>query len=390
MKKIGIITVQKALNYGAVLQCYALEYYLNKLGYDCEVIDLCRPQHKEFKKDKEYKPYPIVFSSLKERIWYKLRHIRFFIKTIIIPQAFKSYIFSIKNRKYKKSKFIKFENFNKRIKFSQKYTSIKALYKNPPTYDIYMTGSDQLWNPTQDYCLEPYFLTFVNNGGKKVSYATSIGVSQLPSNVLNDFKKWLSSYDLISVREKTACNLLASVINQPIYQTVDPTFLLTKEEWKEIAQENSHKKYVFYFTLGYRANLFKLAQKIAKENNLEFIYYAHNYYDRPHNQIKDGYFDLSPEEWLGLIKNADLIITDSFHGSVFSIIFENNFISYVPPKSKRGSRISDLLSKLELSEHLITSTDIKHYNISKPINYVKVKGLLSKEIIESCKFLSNL
>lgn len=91
-----------------------------------------------------------------------------------------------------------------------------------------------------------------------------------------------------------------------------------------------------------------------------------------------------------LDKNAELIITDSFHGSVFSIIFENNFISYVPPKSKRGSRISDLLTKLNLSEHLINSTNLKQYNINKPIDYVKVKNILSEEIMESHKFLSNL
>lgn len=97
----------------------------------------------------------------------------------------------------------KFQDFNSQIRLSKPYRGIDELYRNPPEYDVYITGSDQVWNPTQNYCLEPYFLTFVKNkNARKISYASSIGIDQLLPKEKKDFKRWLSSYNSISVREK--------------------------------------------------------------------------------------------------------------------------------------------------------------------------------------------
>lgn len=127
----------------------------------------------------------------------------------------------------------KFDEFNKGLNLSRPYWGIDELYATPPCYDIYMTGSDQVWNPTQPYCLEPYFLTFVPKGKKKISYASSIGVTELLENEKQDFRRWLSSYDAISVREHQAKELLASFIEKPVVQVADPTFLLDSGFWKK-------------------------------------------------------------------------------------------------------------------------------------------------------------
>lgn len=111
----------------------------------------------------------------------------------------------------------KFEVFNSVIRMSKPYKSVDAIYADPPVYDVYITGSDQLWNPTQRFCLEPFFLTFVPNNAVKISYASSIGISSLTNIEKNDFKKWLSSYNAISVREKQAQKMLNELLMGKMY-----------------------------------------------------------------------------------------------------------------------------------------------------------------------------
>lgn len=140
------------------------------------------------------------------------------------------------------------KTFNSEISLSKPYRSIDELYANPPKYDLYITGSDQVWNPTQNYCLEPYFLTFVAEGqGKKISYASSIGINDLTIKEKSLFKKWLSSYDAISIREKQGKVLLQSFINRDIKQVPDPTFLLSMDFWREMAiRPQFNEKYILF------------------------------------------------------------------------------------------------------------------------------------------------
>ena len=239
MKKVYIITVQKAPNFGAYLQAYALYRYIADLGHDCSIIDLLRPVHKDFVHTKGYDPY------LKLNFKQKLRR-----KYKKIQQAFLKCVCYSQFKEMQIAKF-RFQEFDRLIKYTRTYKSIKDLYDNPPIGDIFITGSDQLWNPTQYYCLEPYFLTFVKGKAKKISYATSIGISELPLNVIKDFKKWLSSYDFISVREIEAKRILIQGgIKDDIEKVCDPTFLLSSSKWKSLAvQPKEGKKYIFLFTL---------------------------------------------------------------------------------------------------------------------------------------------
>lgn len=386
MKTIGIITVQKAPNYGAELQCYALQHYLRSLGYDCEIIDLCRPVHKDFKKTKGYEPYINDNLSISQKIVCWARNIKNKYLPFITKNGRKIIAFESRNKGAMSLLTEKFHAFENRIVFSKKYKSIGDLYDNPPFYDVYITGSDQLWNPTQKYCIEPFFLTFVNNGGKKVSYATSIGQDSLSTEVIKDYQKWLSSYDSISLREQTAIDLLQPLCSKEIHKTIDPTLLVPKEEWNLMAISPKKEKYIFCFTLHYCPNLLEYARKLSISLGIKLIYWKHCYQEDAFDGDNCmGIIDISPEEWLGFIRNAYYVVTDSFHGSVFSLIFERNFATYIDSKNSRGCRIKDLFEMLDVKDRLIY--DLNKIALLPSPNYEKVKELISEEKHKSENFL---
>ena len=338
MKKVGIITIQRSSNYGACLQCYALYKYIESLGYSCEIIDLHRPgvKHQRYRSSKRF------ISS------------RYSIKKVI-TERIKRLCGKTIEQKYPRSaiRMDKIHNFNNRMKYSRPYVCPDELYGNPPEYDIYISGSDQLWNPTMNFCLEPYFLTFAPQGAVKISYATSIGVSNLKEKEKQDYTKWLSDYTNISVREKSAQHLLSSFVSKTIHQVQDPSFLVTKEEWQAISvPPKIDKPYILLFTLEYSESLLQYVCRLKKESGLVVVYLCW----RQPTQSTGEYIverDAGIEEFLGYIQNASIVITNSFHGTVFSIILEtNNFYSYIGG-SKRGSRIVDLLCQFNLSGHLL-------------------------------------
>ena len=387
--KIGIITVQKAPNYGAVLQCYALQFFFRMKGGDCEVIDLCRPYHKEYIKSDVFIPYGGRNRSFLDKLRkfyrdFKYNHFLFLRKNGLLRQKYK------RRNQYLENAWIhSFNKFNERIIFSKKYKSVDELYENPPVYDIYITGSDQLWNPTQNYSIEPYFLTFVKNGGKKVSYSTSIGQECLPKTVMDDYVKWLKDYDFISLREQSSINLLQPLCDKKIYRTVDPTILIPTEEWKRLSIKPEENNYVFCYTLHYSPDLLNYARQFAYENNKQLIYWIHDYRDEKlMGENVKGRIDISPEEWLGYIEYADFVISDSFHGSVFSILFQRQFITYIPSNNTRGNRIVDLLGIYGLQDRLIL--DLSRPYIDKKIDYVKISQIVERERNQSIAFLNSI
>lgn len=378
--RIGIITVQRAPNYGAMLQCYALQQYLIKRGYECEVIDLLRPDHTEYISS-AYKPYALEKKTFSVVAF--INKLRKNIGFYLLGYAYKKRKFSKTYKRELQHKIEMFNSFNDEMLYSKKYCSIQELYDSPPVYDVYMTGSDQLWNPTQPYCVEPYFLTFVINGGKKVSYATSIGVSVIPEAIRDSYLSWLSDYDLISVREQNAVDLLSPKLSKEIVRLIDPTFLLKPSEWLNIADESllvCKEKYLFYFTIGFYSDLHQYLKKYCKKNNLKLVYIVHGSSDSPcNNEIHEiGLIDVSPKQWLGLIRNAEKVVTDSFHGSVFSILFKKNFISYIDSSNTRGSRIENLLALFNLENQLFRTGEEPNW-LEEDLNYDVVFEKIKKE-----------
>ena len=338
--KVGIITIHKSPNYGASLQAYGLYSFLKSQNIECEIIDLLRPTHSEYIQSKSYLPYRKQNIGL-------IKRIKRYSSNILKKQSRIKTLTPIAQRK--------FDAFNSNIQYSKTYYSIDELYEDPPQYDIYITGSDQLWNPTIGFCIEPYFLTFVNNGGRKISYATSVGISELENHEKSDFSKWLADYYSISVREESAVSLLSPLVSQKITQVCDPSFLLVPDQWKsKMIAPTINEPYLLLFTLGYNKTLLDFCQRLSSESGKKLVYLCLYI---PNTNISAEYIAVNnagPQEFLGYIANADMVITNSFHGTVFSLILgAGNVFSHVPSTPKRGKRITDLLETYNMSNHVL-------------------------------------
>lgn len=341
MKRIGVVTIHKSPNYGACLQSFGLYKFLNERGYDVEVVDLHRPTHADYIPSKKYLPLRQVRKGFLKKI-----------KGLFFKKKIKKEIISKEAKN-------KFDVFNAGIKLSKAYRSIDELYRNPPIYDIYISGSDQLWNPTIGFCIEPYFLTFAPPNAKKISYATSIGVNELRTEEKSLYRSWLQNYGRVSVRENSAKLLLETFCDFPIEQVADPSFLLNRGEWQSMAiAPNIKQKYILVFSLNYNALWIDFAKRMKAESRMEVVYLCLN---QP--GCSDGLKcekDAGPNEWLGYIANAEMVFTDSFHGTVFSIILQaKNFFAYVPSTQKRGKRITDLLATYDVSNHCFMEENLQ-------------------------------
>lgn len=380
MKRVGIITIHHSPNYGACLQSYALYKYIEQQGAYCEIMDVHRPVHEDYIYERRYSSY---------------RNNQF-KPTIRFKKAFKNTIKKLLGRETVVRQFTssvseeRFKQFNSFIKYSKTYNRLSDLKKDPPIYDLYISGSDQLWNPAQPYCLEPYFLTFVPKGKKKISFATSIGLTELTQQEKGDFKRWLSSYDAISVREKQGKTLLDSFVGREIEQVSDPTFLLDTSYWNEIAVfPQTSKKYILLFLLSLNKDILDYAVRLSHESGLELIVLK----DATLSSIEGMYTvnnDCGPKEFIGYLGQANMVITDSFHCTVFSLLMgAENFYTYINPVGKRGSRIIDLLATFELNDHLLpTGFDKSYQELTKvPINRKKVIETIENEKNHARAFL---
>lgn len=348
MKRIGIATIHKSSNFGGSLQAYALYKYLESQGHSVEIIDLLRPVHDRFIYDSRYKPYRSTRFTLKNRLLE-------FAKQLLGYKDNKGYSSEVSKQK--------FAEFFKDIKYSKEYRKVRYIYKDAPQYDVYVSGSDQLWNPMHSFSIEPFFLTFAPEGCKKISYATSIGVTKLTDREKTDFKRWLASYEAISVREDEGKQLLGSFIKDKNIEVVaDPTFLLDIKDWKKLAITPSMKEnYILLFSLSNAKPLVDFAIRMSKESGKRLVIIKGPSLDaNSPDYILDN--NIGPREFLGYFDNADIVITDSFHGSVFSMLMgAKNFFSYIQPVSKTGNRITNLLKTVEEPNHLLPSDLAKSY-----------------------------
>lgn len=381
--KIGIITIHNSPNYGACLQSFALYKFLEQHGYSTEIIDLHRPYYDDYVVSKKYKPYSHNVKSFKRKLFDWLKKI--LMSERDIPQ--------IKDKETNIISESKFHDFNSQICLSKPFRGIDELYRNPPEYDVYITGSDQVWNPTQNYCLEPYFLTFVKNEkALKISYASSIGIDRLLHKEKKDFKRWLNSYDSISVREKTAQSVLSEFVNKNIEVVADPAFLLELDYWKNIAQQANltEEKYILLFSLSINKEMIDYAMTLSKESGKDLIVL----HQKLTKEYAKGKFHVvnnaGPIEFLGYIANADFVLTDSFHCTVFSLILGvDNFYTYISPFNNRGSRIVDLLAKFEMNNHILNGELNKSYQEldSSKVNKLNVEHCFIEEQTKARKYL---
>lgn len=322
--KVGVITFHSANNYGATLQSWALQKVLKDMGINSGIINY-HPDNI----DGLYDPM-----QLKEGLARQIKKSTLYIrnrKSLIRYNKFRS--------------FLK-DNFNL-IGDYRNYDELKAAKFN---LDAYITGSDQVWNPTHIEGYDPaYYLEFAKEGKKKISYAASLGTEYIDSRYKDDMKKALSTFTSISIREKSAKQAVESLVERPVDVVLDPTLLLDKKAYDEIKVRSKIKKpYILVYTIERNPKLIAFANKISVALGLPLIQ------RRPGpklvNQL-EPFYTADAGEFLGLVESAEYVITNSFHGTVFSLLYGKPFVSML--HSDTGSRTADLLEQLDLSSHIL-------------------------------------
>ena len=344
--KIGILTFHCAHNYGAVLQCYATQEFLKNKGHDVEIIDY-RPSFL-------LKPYKLIDKN------------RFVSKNLILFA--KKAIMESLMLFYRIKRWYGFESF---IKNKLNLSSIVYEKNIPDDYDVYIIGSDQVWSPkiTQGFD-NVYFadFSFVKGTRKYIAYAASMEVQSLNIEQKKFLSKALMPFDNISVREKNLCDLLQPLTLKEIYQVLDPTLLIDSSIWNKIAiSPKIPQKYVLVYQVRVNERTVQIANNIAKQIGgivIETVAWLHR------GCFKNKYQTASPETFLGLIKHATCIVTTSFHGTAFSVVFNKPFYTLLL-NDGGDSRSLSLLESVGLSERAIslqenpvfTSIDYSEANI---------------------------
>lgn len=332
--KIAILTIHKILNYGSALQTYALQNYLenNKEGVICDIINYKFPNSYHRKeRNKKLNIYRITRNRI-----HRLKE-----------------FFSTKERRRRFELFWK-ENYHL-TKYYSSQNSIKSC--SPKGYDIYILGSDQVWNPNT-LCGDDVFLfSFLESNSYFFSYASSFGVTTIDNTPYYDsFKKYLPRFKGLGVRENTAADILNKLDLKNIQVVCDPTFLLNKNDYAKLANKSSISikgEYILIYMLNYAFNPFPAIQDVV-EKVYQQLHCKIVFIGRSFNFIKKDtaiYKDIGPYEFLYLFMNAKFVVTSSFHGTAFAIINRKPFVSIAP--HTRDSRIQDLLEVLGLKANLV-------------------------------------
>lgn len=356
--RVITVTFHGAHNYGAVLQAYALQKTLMSLGYENEIID--------YRVDKEN-----IFTKVE--IKFNKNNVAKIINNMLILLRYKDY----------KDIFNKFENFiNEDLILTKAYDSYEELKAYPPQSDVYLAGSDQIWN-ISNKIRDVFFLNFGKGDIKRISYAASMGTYDLDMDKKNSFGKLISNFDRISVREGEASDFIKDNYNMDSQIHIDPVFLLKKVKWEEIAVSHDIKqKYILCYPLLYSPLLNDALKILKKMTGYNVIVVTTNPREKTYG---DNYIrNAGPKEFLGLIKDAEIVLTTSFHGTAFSILFEKRFFSFAVFNS---SRITNIMGLLGLNNRLIK--DINDISLEE-IDYEKVNAALDNEINKSVNYLKDM
>ncbi len=352
-KKVGIITFQHANNYGALLQSYALQASVKKLGFDCDVI--------AYQSEYIEKPYSLI--QLKRK-----GIVKYIIGTL-------GYICYLPRKKA-------CGEFRKLISYSSKVNKDTISAVNS-AYDLFIAGSDQVWNYKLTGGDKNFLLDFVTDGRKKNSYAASIGIHDIEDNYREAYKAALKTFRNISVREKRAQEILWEIGEIESCVVTDPTLLLTKKEWESLITEEKLDGCIAVYQLGISKRFTSYVQELARKTGeqVKYIPFPLGGNVRCRRMLKAG-----PFEWLSIFHSADYVVTDSFHGVVFSLLFHKQFVVEVNERNKDvGGRIYELLAKVGLENRIMNQPNCTA--IDTPIDFAKVKAVLETERKTSIEYL---
>lgn len=366
---ICTITCHRVYNYGASLQAFALQYYLEELGHNVKIINFLPPFY--FKYD--------IFDIPKQSTFYKVIKIIPILRYILGPITNRAMVRSYARKKA----FDIFEN--KYLKLTEKsYHTSEELKKDPPNADAYICGSDQIWSPYFMNGAEPaFYLDFGSSLKKRISYAASFGATKLPEERKEFVKHEVSRIDCVSVREENGIDILRELGVDAI-RVLDPVFLLSKQEWTKLSSTcriTNFRDYILLYDFIGDSEIGNFAKRMSKDTGLPIV--AINDLERnrfAHTNIDNA----GPFDFVKMIADASIIISNSFHATAFAIIMEKEFYSFPINSQKSSTRIQSMCKLVGLEDRF-SPQSIKN----TPIDYINVKNKLAAEIELSKCFIVN-
>lgn len=364
MKRVGIITMHCVINYGSVLQAYATQEIIKTMGFDSQIINYKFPNIFQFQHGTTY--YPFTW-----RNWLG--------KT-----------FGLNSMWRRVKAFEKFRNLY--LNQTGLYASQEELSKDVPVFDVYLTGSDQVWNVNHSKGDLTFLLDFAPINSCRISYASSFSISKLPDQFCPEFARLLRNYNYISVRENTGVDIVKSLTGKIPIVVLDPTLLLNAKQWNMLADKMKDKycgeKYILVYLLDYafnpRPTIYELVKKIKKDTGYRVIFLGKM---ETSCGITDGSLAEcdSPIEFLHLIRNAAVVITSSFHGVAFAINYERPLLALIE-NAITDNRIPTLLGSIGL-DNLIVQVNSNIDDCSPYYNISAMQVELQKQRTHSIGFL---
>ena len=380
-KKIGLVLSYKETNYGAQLQAYATQVVVDSMGFSTEIIDYYTKRG-----DRN-----IVLSYGLLR--FLLHRANYLIKAKKHAESNDPVFLENKRARQKVYKVFIDRRFHDIVKV-RGYTQ---LAQNGKKYDAVLIGSDQKWLPGFSFSNVPS-LRFVPDNVRKISYATSLGVSEYPKYCWPSARKVWRRVDYLSVREQQGADIIKQVCGNdlPVKVVVDPTYLLTKQQWEELipVEQKSINKYVFCYFLGNDDKSKMIARTFADEKKLKLVSVLSKESFSPIDQTfaDELVMGNTPEDFINWIRGAEYVFTDSFHGTAFSVINERQFFIFYRKRKEstsRNSRIDNILAKWNLSNRLVGSdADAASLVTAENIDYERVTKVVERERADSLAFLT--
>lgn len=380
MKKIGLVLSYKETNYGAQLQAFATQVVVEKFGHSTEIIDYS-PKNGD---------RHIVLSRGILRFFYE----QFLFKRRAKKHTTSNDLLFLKNKQERIEQYQLF--IKRRLHNIVKVSGYSQLASCGKKCDAVLIGSDQKWTPGFSFG-NVNSLRFVPDYIRKISYATSLGVSEYPKYCWPSARKAWNRIDFLSVREQQGADIIKQVCGPDISVrvVVDPTYLLTKEQWEELipTEKKSEEKYVFCYFLGNDDSSKLIARKFADEKKLKLVSVLSK---ESYSPLDQTYADFlvtgnSPEDFINWIRGAEFILTDSFHGTAFSVINEKQFFIFYRKRAEatsRNSRIDNILKKWDLQDRLVPPGETEAKLLAtKSIDYSKVTERVLTERGKSLQFL---
>lgn len=379
-KKVALAINYDYHDYGGMLQAFATQKALDKLGVDSEAID-----------------FDNLKTDINKRKW------KYFLSNILDVTIVKE-----KSRVISKKLRMKFDSSLKEemaqrdaafdqfchggFKVSRKFESWEDLSSACREYDAVIVGSDQLWLPSNvagDY----YTLSFAPDEVKKISYATSFGIGAVPEKMKKQYTNFLSRINFLSARETSGQKIIKACTGKDVQIVCDPTMLLKVEDWSEIASSRLvDGDYIFCYFMGDNPEQREFVKKLAKKEDCKIVALLHldQYISADEDYVNEAPYNVGPADFVSLIKNAKFVCTDSFHGTVFSIIFSKDFFTFKRFNKKASlstnTRLVSLLNRLGLNDRLFVGNENLEVNLTVK-NYPSVQKHLKQFRMDSIDYL---